>query len=101
MIVVNVVKDKIWVRDGIIPDYPNITPPQAHKSIEKHGGLVVPLPQYQREDIQEPTIREAEIPPSEYYPEGYHPELLQDWPTDKEIFVPEEIVPRGMKRRMQ
>ncbi|HSQ87154.1 MAG TPA: hypothetical protein VLM43_20805, partial [Desulfobacterales bacterium] len=85
----------------VIPDYPNITPPQAYMSISKHGGLVVPVPQYQRKDIQEPTIREAEIPPKEYYPKEYTPGLMQDWPTDKEIFIPEDQVPRGMKRRMK
>jgi ribonuclease BN (tRNA processing enzyme) len=101
LIVVNVTKDQIWVRDGVVPDYPNITPPQAHQSIKKHGGLVVPMPQYQREDIQEPTIREAQIPPDEYYPEGYKPELMEQWPAEKPIFIPEDQVPHGMKRRIK
>ena len=70
-------------------------------SFEQFGGLVVPLPQYQREDIQEPTIRDAQIPPEEYYPEGYHPELMEEWPTDKPIFIPKDKVPHGMKRRIK
>jgi ribonuclease Z len=101
MIVVNVTKDKIWVRDGVIPDYPNLTPPQAHVSIEQYGGLVVPVPEVQRKDIQEPTIREAEIDPALYYPKGYVPILMEDWPTDKPIFIPAELVPQGMTRRMK
>src|SRR5262249_41755851 len=28
MIVVNLTKDRIWVREGIVPQYPNMAPPQ-------------------------------------------------------------------------
>lgn len=98
MIVVNVTKDKIWVRDGIIPDYPNVRAPNAENSIEQFDGLVVPLPKFQRNDIQEPTIREAEISPDKYYPEGYHPELMENWPTEKPLFIPKDQVPKGMRR---
>ncbi len=99
MIVVNMTKDKIWVRDGIIPDYPNIRAPNAEKSIEVHDGLVVPVPRNTREGIQEPTIREAQIPPEEYYPKGYKPELLEDWPAKKPLFIPQDQVPKGMRRK--
>lgn len=27
MIVVNMTKDKVWVRDGVVPEYPNMAPP--------------------------------------------------------------------------
>ncbi len=69
--------------------------------IKHFGGLVVPLPKNQREDIQEPTIREAQIPPENYYPKGYHPELLENWPAEKDLFIPEKSVPKGMTRRMK
>jgi ribonuclease Z len=96
-IVVNVTKDRLWVREGIIPDYPNVKPPRADLSIARSGGLVVPLPQSQRQDIQQQFIRDAEIPPETYYSEGYMPELLEQWPTDKPLFIPEDKVPASMK----
>jgi hypothetical protein len=52
MVVVNVTKDQIWVRDGVISDYPNVRPSNAAASVEKYGGFVVPVPIYRREDIQ-------------------------------------------------
>lgn len=97
MVVVNVTKESIWVRDGVIPDYPNVRAPNADASIQKYGGLIVPTPTYQREDIQSQFIRDAEIDPDLYYPEGYKPVLMEHWPTDKPIFVPEELVPESMK----
>jgi len=101
MIVVNVTKDKLWVREGIIADYPNIKPPNADVSIALYGGLVIPPPSYQREDIQEQFIRDAEIDPARYYPEGYRPQLMQNWPTDKAIFVPDSLVPESMKSKQR
>ena len=97
MVVVNVTKDSIWVRDGVIPDYPNVKAPSAATSIEKYQGLIVPVPTYQREELQSQFIRDAEIDPDIYYPEGYRPVLLEHWPTDKPIFVPEEFIPESMK----
>ncbi|MGB6361814.1 MAG: MBL fold metallo-hydrolase, partial [Thermoanaerobaculia bacterium] len=97
MVVVNVTKESIWVRDGVIPDYPNVKAPNADASIQKYGGLIVPTPPFQREDLQSQFIRDAEIDPDLYYPEGYKPVLMEHWPTDKPIFIPEELVPESMK----
>jgi len=97
MVVVNVTKDQIWVRDGVIPDYPNVRAPNAEASIALYGGLVVPVPKYQREDLQAQFIRDAEIDPKAYYPDGYHPELMEHWPTDKPLFIPADKVPESMK----
>ena len=95
--VVNVTKDKIWVRDGVVPDYPNLRSPQFDLA---SGGMTVPLPQYQRKDIQEQSIRDAEIPPEKYYPKEYHPELLRDWPSDKTVDVPLEAMPDSLRKTM-
>ncbi|MGB6853326.1 MAG: MBL fold metallo-hydrolase, partial [Thermoanaerobaculia bacterium] len=89
MVVVNVTEESIWVRDGVIPDYPNVKAPNADASIQKYGGLIVPTPSYQREDLQSQFVRDAEIDPDLYYPEGYKPVLMEHWPTDKPIFIPE------------
>ena len=101
LVVVNVTKEQLWVREGIVSEYPNVTPPQAHASIAQYGGLVVPVPKHQREDIQEQSIRDAQIPPEEYYPEGYMPVLMESWPAQKPLFIPEDKVPAAMKRRMK
>ncbi|MCE2572887.1 guanitoxin biosynthesis MBL fold metallo-hydrolase GntH [Motilimonas eburnea] len=96
-IVVNVTPDSIWVRDGILPDYPNSRAPQQDFS---SGQLVVPVPQFKREDLQEPFIREQQVDPDKYYPSGYKPELLEDWPVKKDLVVPYENLPENLKQSM-
>jgi ribonuclease Z len=93
MIVVNMTRDKLWVREGVVAEYPNVSPPKFDMSAA--GGLMIPPPKYKRSDIQQQSIRDAEIPPEKYYPEGYAPELLFEWPTDKPIFIPAEMMPGG------
>jgi ribonuclease Z len=92
-VVVNVTKDDIWVREGVLPDYPNVRAPQFDFDA---GQLVVPMPTNKRADIQEPFIREQEVPPADYYPEGYHPQLLSDWPVDEDLVIPVEVMPQQM-----
>lgn len=97
--VVNVTKDKVWVREGILPRFPNQTAPQQYRSVEKYNGLVVPMPRQTREKIQEPTIREAQYDPDLYYPAENKPELMEDWPTEKPLFIPADKIPATMLRR--
>lgn len=96
MVVVNITRDQIWVRDGVIPEYPSIAAPQF--DIPQGGGLVVPAPRRRRSDLQDRSTRAAEIPPGRYYPQGMQPRLIEDWPTRRAVFLPEPIVPAGMKR---
>ena len=42
---------------------------------------------------QEHSIRDAQINPDLYYPKEYHPELVESWPSDKPVFIPESKVP--------
>ena len=93
----NVTKDQIWVREGIIPDYPNSRAPQFDFT---NGQLIVPHPPHARQVIQEPFVREQEIDPQKYYPEGYHPELLTDWPVDGDLVVPLDALPDNLKESM-
>ena len=86
MIVVNMTADKIWVRDGVLPEYSNVAAPKFDTGAT--GGLIIPVPKYNRSDIQQQSIRDAEIPPEDYYPEGYAPEMINEWPTDKPLFIP-------------
>jgi ribonuclease Z len=90
MIVVNMTPDKIWVRDGVIAEYSNVAPPKF--DVQAQGGLVIPPAKYNRTDIQQQSIRDAEIPPENYYPKGYAPEAITEWPTDKPLFIPAEMM---------
>ena len=92
MVVVNLTRDKVWVRDGVIPEFPSQSPP---KLTSPRWRLVIPAPRNRRQDFQEQSIRDAEIPPDEYYPKGYKPELIPFWPTSKTIFIPADKVPPG------
>ncbi|MEX0283265.1 MAG: guanitoxin biosynthesis MBL fold metallo-hydrolase GntH [Paracoccaceae bacterium] len=97
-ITVNVTKDQIWVREGIIPDFPNNRAPQFNFA---NGQLRVPAPPTTREEIQNASVRETEIDPDLYYPEGYKPELLQNWPTaDRDLIVPVDQLPPAMQQGM-
>ena len=96
-IVVNVTKDQIWVREGVLPDFPNSKAPQFNFD---NGQLVVPHPPTSREEIQEPFVREQQIDPKEYYPEGYHPELLEHWPVEGDLVVPLEALPENLRQSM-
>ncbi|MEZ8373585.1 guanitoxin biosynthesis MBL fold metallo-hydrolase GntH [Vibrio cyclitrophicus] len=97
-IVVNMTKDNAWVREGILPNFPNARAPQF--DMADGSDFRIPLPKNSREDIQEQEIRDLELDPKLYYPEGYHPELLTEWPVDRDIVIPAEQVPEAMKQGM-
>lgn len=96
-IVVNVTKESIWVREGILPDFPNNRAPQFNFD---HGQLVVPHPPTSREKIQEPFVRKQQIDPKKYYPKGYHPKLLEKWPVAGDLVIPLEAAPEELKAGM-
>lgn len=37
---------------------------------------------------------------AEYYPKDYHPELLETWPVESDLVVPEEMLPEQLKKSM-
>jgi len=96
-IVVNVTKDQIWVREGILPEFPNVRAPQFDFTNEQ---LVVPAPPHAHEDIQNAEVRETELYPDLYYPEGYKPELLPFWPVEGDLVVPMDMMPETLKNSM-
>lgn len=96
-IVVNMTKDSVWVREGILPDFPNSRAPQFDFT---HGQLVVPLPTRTRAQIQEPFVREQQLDPKLYYPEGYMPDLLEEWPVDSDLVIPIDALPDNLKESM-
>ena len=97
-IVVNVTPDKIWVREGILPDHPNSRAPQF--DMRDGSDFRVPMPKHQRADIQQQEIRDLEIDPGLYYPKDYYPELMTVWPVDRDVVIPATQVPASMKRGM-
>jgi len=96
-IVVNMTKDMVWVREGILPDFPNSRAPQFDFT---NGQLVVPHPPTSREEIQEPFVREQQIDPKKYYPEGYMPHLLEEWPVEGDLVAPLDALPDNLKQSM-
>lgn len=96
MVVVNITKDKLWVRDGILPKYPSSAPPKF--DLAPGEGLTIPVPLYKRQDVQEQSIRDAEISPDKYYPQGYKPDLIPFWPSNKPIFIPYNQLPEAWKK---
>ncbi len=64
-IVVNVTPEKIWVREGILPDHPNSRAPQF--DMRDGSDFRVPMPKNQRFDIQQKEIRDLEIDSKIYY----------------------------------
>ena len=97
-IVVNVTPDQIWVREGILPDYPNNRVPQFDMSDRK--DFVVPHPRHARKDIQQQEIRDLEVDPGKYCPKGYKPELMTEWPVEGDLVIPAEEIPESMKKGM-
>ena len=93
----NVTKDQIWVREGVLPDFPNSKAPQFDFG---NGQLVVPHPPTSREEIQNQQIRDQELDPDLYYPKGYKPELLEDWPVEGDLVVPVEQMPENLRKSM-
>ena len=96
-IVVNVTKDQIWVREGVLPDFPNSKAPQFNFD---NGQLVVPKPPTSVQEIQNEWIREQHIDPKKYYPKGYMPQLLEYWPVDGDLVVPFDNMPPALKKSM-
>ncbi|WP_299589193.1 guanitoxin biosynthesis MBL fold metallo-hydrolase GntH [uncultured Microbulbifer sp.] len=97
-IVVNITPQQAWVREGILPDYPNNRAPQFDMSSGK--DFVIPHPRKARKDIQQQEIRDLEVNPDLYYPKGYKPELLTEWPVDSDLVLPTEEVPESMRKGM-
>lgn len=95
--VVNLTRDRIWAREGILPDYPSSQAPQQDFD---SGQLLVPHPTTSREEIQEPFVREMEIRPEEYSPEGYHPGVLTQWLVEGDLVIPEEAMPPSLEQSM-
>ena len=94
----NLTPEKVWVREGILPNFPNTRAPQF--DLRDGHDFVVPHPRQARKDIQQKEIRDLEVNPDEYYPKDFHPQLLTDWPINGDLVVPAEQMPESIKKGM-
>ena len=91
LVVVNVTKDAIWVRDAVIPQVSGTAKPtaaQRYGTTDLPSSVQVPQPRMPREAQQDPYLREIEIDPKKYYP----PDVYRD-PVTK-LPDPIEVDPR-------
>jgi hypothetical protein len=53
---------------------------------------MVHICQLKGQSVRLMDIRDAEISLKEYCPDGYAPELITEWPTDKPLIIPVEMM---------
>ena len=77
-VIVNVTKDAVWAREGVIPDSTGQNPPPFAKMFpgKVPDKLVVPQPRIPREEQQEKYTRDNEVDPKKYLPEDVYRDPL-------------------------
>ena len=84
VVVANVTKDAVWVRDAVLPELGTVSrPTRPEQIIEMFGQdgklpdeIVVPTPKIPREQQQAPFLRKNEIDPVIYTPEDVKRDLV-------------------------
>ena len=84
VVVTNVTKDAVWVRDAVLPELGTIAmPSKPYQIMEMFGEngqmpaeIVIPAPKIPREQQQIPYLREMEIDPAKYTPEDVKRDLV-------------------------
>lgn len=87
VVVVNITKDSVWVRDAVLPELGTVSQPsKPEQLIEMFGNdgkmpkeIVVPNPKMPREKQQDAYLREIEIDPKKYTPEDVQRDLVLKW----------------------
>lgn len=95
VVVVNLTRDAVWVRPGVVPRYPGLAPQQYDLSLE--GGLVIPAPEGGGLASQSAETRAGEIAPELYDPRAGRPEATSGWPTADALFVPDILLPEAWR----
>lgn len=82
--VINVTKDAIWAREGVISDGAAPASMGPRWFVPPGQGLPetidFPTPRNPRENQQEQFVRDLEIDPAKYYPADAFREPTQTWP---------------------
>ena len=84
VVVANVTKDAVWVRDAVLPELGTVSRPSKPEQILEMFGedgklpdeIVIPAPKTPREQQQTPFLRENEIDPANYTPQAVQRELV-------------------------
>lgn len=84
VVVANVTKDAVWVRDAVLPELGTVSMPSKPQQILEMFGedgelpdeIVIPAPKTPREQQQNPILRENEIDPANYTPQAVQRELV-------------------------
>lgn len=87
VVVVNVTKDAVWVRDAVLPELGTVSRPSKPEQIVEMFGengqlpsvIKIPAPRIPREEQQDPYLREIEIDPQEYTPQDVQRDLVLEW----------------------
>jgi hypothetical protein len=87
VVVVNVTKDAVWVRDAVLPQLGTVArPSKPEQLIEMFGKdgklpdvIEIPGPKTTREAEQDPYLREIEIDPKKYTPDDVQRDLVTKW----------------------
>lgn len=86
VVVVNVTKEAVWVRDAVFAGLGTIARPKPHQLVQMFGEngkmpeeLVLPEPKLPREEQQEKFVRDLEIDPKKYTPEDVQRDLMLEF----------------------
>lgn len=84
--VVNVTRDRIWIRDAVIPESANTAPPNPQWMIREmfDGKIPTEFPKlkYTIAGNQEQSVRDLEIPPEVYTPKDQIRKWVREWPEN-------------------
>jgi len=84
--VVNVTKDRLWIREAAWPEVSNTARPNPQWMLkEQFGGKVpeaFPPMTWTAKDNQEQAVRDLEIKPEEYTPKDQLRKEVREWPAD-------------------
>ncbi|HMK35409.1 MAG TPA: guanitoxin biosynthesis MBL fold metallo-hydrolase GntH [Desulfomonilaceae bacterium] len=84
--VVNVTKDRLWVREAALPESSDTARPNAEWMIrEMYDGKIptaFPKMKYTVAGNQEQAVREVEIPPEVFTPKDQIRRWVREWPQD-------------------
>ena len=91
VVVLNVTKDAVWVRDAVLPELGTVARPSKPQEILEIFGkdgkmpaiIEIPDPKRPRETQQDPYLREIEIDPAKYTPPDVARDLILKWKTMK------------------
>ncbi len=93
-VVVNVTKDRVWIREAAINDYAGVRSPDPQWMVRNmFGGRIpteMPKPKYTVKGNQEQAVRDLEIDPALFTPKDQMRPWVREFPPDAKLqdFIP-------------